>query len=102
MRSTAAGERYSRQTNQGPMVFFPNCKINLGLRILRKRSDGYHDLETVFYPLALKDVLEIIHPAPTTPTVTAAGPPPASATFPAASPAPSGSAGTPDIQYSGL
>lgn len=43
------------------MVFFPNCKINLGLRILRKRMDGYHDLETVFYPLPLKDVLEIIH-----------------------------------------
>ena len=41
------------------MVIFPNCKINLGLRILRKRNDGYHDLETVFYPLALKDVLEI-------------------------------------------
>ncbi|HMI61311.1 MAG TPA: 4-(cytidine 5'-diphospho)-2-C-methyl-D-erythritol kinase [Puia sp.] len=40
------------------MVIFPNCKINLGLKILRKRSDGYHDLETVFYPLALKDVLE--------------------------------------------
>jgi 4-diphosphocytidyl-2-C-methyl-D-erythritol kinase len=41
------------------MVVFPNCKINLGLKILRKRNDGYHDLETVFYPLALKDVLEI-------------------------------------------
>jgi 4-diphosphocytidyl-2-C-methyl-D-erythritol kinase len=41
------------------MVSFPNCKINLGLKILRKRYDGYHDLETVFYPLALKDVLEI-------------------------------------------
>ncbi|HEY4290541.1 MAG TPA: 4-(cytidine 5'-diphospho)-2-C-methyl-D-erythritol kinase [Puia sp.] len=41
------------------MVIFPNCKINLGLKILRKRHDGYHDLETVFYPLALKDVLEI-------------------------------------------
>ncbi|MBS1603063.1 MAG: 4-(cytidine 5'-diphospho)-2-C-methyl-D-erythritol kinase [Bacteroidetes bacterium] len=41
------------------MVVFPNCKINLGLRILRKRSDGYHDLATVFYPLAIKDVLEI-------------------------------------------
>jgi 4-diphosphocytidyl-2-C-methyl-D-erythritol kinase len=46
------------------MVFFPNCKINLGLRILRKRGDGYHDLETVFYPLPLRDVLEIVHPAP--------------------------------------
>lgn len=42
------------------MIVFPNCKINLGLRILRKRNDGYHDLETVFYPLLLNDVLEII------------------------------------------
>lgn len=42
------------------MVVFPNCKINLGLRILRKRNDGYHDLETVFYPLPLTDILEII------------------------------------------
>jgi len=42
------------------MVFFPNCKINLGLKILRKRPDGYHDLETVFYPLPLKDVLEVV------------------------------------------
>jgi 4-diphosphocytidyl-2-C-methyl-D-erythritol kinase len=42
------------------MVFFPHCKINLGLKILRKREDGYHDLETVFYPIPVKDVLEII------------------------------------------
>ncbi len=42
------------------MVSFPNCKINLGLHILRKRSDGYHELETVFYPIGLTDVLEII------------------------------------------
>jgi 4-diphosphocytidyl-2-C-methyl-D-erythritol kinase len=42
------------------MVFFPNCKINLGLKILRKREDGFHDLETAFYPLAVRDVLEII------------------------------------------
>ncbi len=42
------------------MVSFPNCKINLGLHILRKRSDGYHDLETVFYPIGLTDILEII------------------------------------------
>jgi 4-diphosphocytidyl-2-C-methyl-D-erythritol kinase len=40
------------------MIFFPNCKINLGLNIIRKREDGYHDLETVFYPIGLKDVLE--------------------------------------------
>lgn len=42
------------------MVCFPNCKINLGLKILRRRDDGYHDLETAFYPLPLTDVLEII------------------------------------------
>lgn len=49
------------------MILFPNCKINLGLHILRKREDGYHDLETVFYPLPLKDALEVVrHPAPLT------------------------------------
>jgi 4-diphosphocytidyl-2-C-methyl-D-erythritol kinase len=42
------------------MIVFPNCKINLGLHILNKREDGYHNLETVFYPLALKDALEVV------------------------------------------
>lgn len=42
------------------MVVFPNCKINLGLNIIRKRSDGFHDLETAFFPLPVYDVLEII------------------------------------------
>lgn len=42
------------------MVSFPNCKINLGLNITSKRADGYHNLETVFYPIELKDVLEVI------------------------------------------
>lgn len=46
------------------MIVFPNAKINFGLRILRKRPDGYHDLETVFYPLPLKEALEIIPLAP--------------------------------------
>lgn len=41
------------------MIVFPNCKINLGLQILGKRSDGYHDLQTIFYPLPLTDALEI-------------------------------------------
>ena len=42
------------------MIIFPNCKINLGLHILRKRTDSYHDLETIFYPLPFCDVLETI------------------------------------------
>jgi len=42
------------------MIQFPNCKINLGLSILEKRADGYHELETVFYPIALNDVVEIL------------------------------------------
>ncbi len=45
------------------MIVFPNCKINLGLNILALRPDGFHDIETVFYPVALNDALEII-PAP--------------------------------------
>jgi 4-diphosphocytidyl-2-C-methyl-D-erythritol kinase len=42
------------------MVAFPPCKINLGLNILRKRPDGFHDLVTGFYPLPWLDILEII------------------------------------------
>lgn len=42
------------------MLSFPNCKINLGLHILRRREDGFHDLETIFYPLPVTDALEII------------------------------------------
>jgi 4-diphosphocytidyl-2-C-methyl-D-erythritol kinase len=43
------------------VIVFPNCKINLGLHVLQKRNDGFHDLETVFYPIALQDAVEIIH-----------------------------------------
>ena len=42
------------------MLFFPNCKINIGLQIISKREDGYHNIETVFYPIPINDVLEII------------------------------------------
>ncbi|MEM9674186.1 MAG: 4-(cytidine 5'-diphospho)-2-C-methyl-D-erythritol kinase [Cyclobacteriaceae bacterium] len=42
------------------MVVFPNAKINLGLHIVSKRADGYHNLETCFVPVPLKDILEII------------------------------------------
>ena len=43
------------------MKLFPNCKINIGLRVVRKREDGYHDLETIFYPvMGLHDELEVV------------------------------------------
>ncbi len=43
------------------MLLYPNCKINIGLRIVRKRPDGYHDLETIFVPIyGLHDELEVI------------------------------------------
>jgi len=42
------------------MLVFPNCKINLGLQILSKREDDYHNLETVFYPVQWTDALEIV------------------------------------------
>lgn len=42
------------------MISFPNAKINLGLNIVSKREDGYHNLETIFYPIPIHDALEII------------------------------------------
>lgn len=42
------------------MILFPNAKINLGLNIIRRRPDGYHDLETVMVPVPWCDVLEIV------------------------------------------
>jgi 4-diphosphocytidyl-2-C-methyl-D-erythritol kinase len=42
------------------MIFFPNAKINLGLRIPEKRWDGFHNIESVFYPVKASDILEII------------------------------------------
>jgi 4-diphosphocytidyl-2-C-methyl-D-erythritol kinase len=42
------------------MIVLPNAKINIGLNITEKRPDGYHNLETVFYPLKINDALEAI------------------------------------------
>ncbi len=42
------------------MIVYPNAKINIGLNVVEKRKDGYHNLETVFYPIPLMDALEIL------------------------------------------
>jgi 4-diphosphocytidyl-2-C-methyl-D-erythritol kinase len=42
------------------MIVFPNAKINLGLHIIEKRHDGFHELETCFYPVPWRDALEIV------------------------------------------
>ena len=47
------------QSNTTTMKTYPNCKINLGLHVMRKRDDGYHDLETIFVPVSLHDELDI-------------------------------------------
>ncbi len=41
------------------MITFPIAKVNLGLNVVERRSDGYHNLQTVFYPVGIKDVLEV-------------------------------------------
>ena len=42
------------------MIAFPNAKINLGLNVTGTRPDGFHDIETVIFPVAFCDVLEIV------------------------------------------
>ncbi|MES2761843.1 MAG: 4-(cytidine 5'-diphospho)-2-C-methyl-D-erythritol kinase [Bacteroidota bacterium] len=42
------------------MICFPNAKINLGLNIIEKRDDGFHNIETIFYPVGWNDALEVI------------------------------------------
>jgi 4-diphosphocytidyl-2-C-methyl-D-erythritol kinase len=42
------------------MIAFPPCKINLGLNVTARRSDGYHHIESLFYPVQLNDVLEVV------------------------------------------
>jgi 4-diphosphocytidyl-2-C-methyl-D-erythritol kinase len=45
------------------MINFPNAKINIGLNITERRPDGYHNLETIFYPVKINDALEVIEAA---------------------------------------
>jgi 4-diphosphocytidyl-2-C-methyl-D-erythritol kinase len=54
-RSTAA-----KRNRKVGMVFFPNAKINLGLHVIGRRPDGFHNIETVFYPIPLCDAAEIL------------------------------------------
>lgn len=42
------------------MITFPNAKINIGLQVTERRPDGYHNLDTVFYPIPINDALEVI------------------------------------------
>lgn len=46
------------------MLTFPRAKINIGLTIVRKRDDGFHDIETIFYPIPLADALEFVPAGP--------------------------------------
>lgn len=55
------------------MILFPNAKINIGLNVLRRRPDGYHDLDTLFYPIGWRDVLEIVPASGECATLTVTG-----------------------------
>jgi 4-diphosphocytidyl-2-C-methyl-D-erythritol kinase len=54
------------------VITFPNCKVNLGLRIVARRNDGFHDLETIFLPIPFEDCLEVERSKDTT-TLTISG-----------------------------
>ncbi len=55
------------------MILFPNAKINLGLYIIAKRPDGYHNLLTAFYPVEWRDILEIVPAKGSETTLTVTG-----------------------------
>ncbi len=55
------------------MITFPNCKINLGLWVTQRRSDGYHNIQTVMYPIPWCDILEIVPAINTKTTLTITG-----------------------------
>jgi 4-diphosphocytidyl-2-C-methyl-D-erythritol kinase len=53
-------EKYYPHKKIVKMIVFPGCKINLGLNIIEKRSDGFHNISSVFYPINWCDALEVI------------------------------------------
>jgi 4-diphosphocytidyl-2-C-methyl-D-erythritol kinase len=55
------------------MILFPNAKINIGLNVLRRRADGYHDIETIMIPTKWTDVLEIVPAKGDSTTLTISG-----------------------------
>jgi len=55
MRLDKPVRRYLR-----PMIVFPHAKVNLGLNVVRRRADGYHDIESVLFPIPLCDALEVV------------------------------------------
>jgi 4-diphosphocytidyl-2-C-methyl-D-erythritol kinase len=60
MDSHFLGRNSQFETHNTPMVVFPNAKINLGLHVVAKRADGFHNIESCFYPVGWTDILEII------------------------------------------
>lgn len=42
------------------MILFANAKLNIGLQVIAKRTDGYHELNSVFYPLPIYDIIELL------------------------------------------
>ena len=60
----AENDKFKKTT----MITFPIAKINLGLNVVEKRPDGYHNLQTVFYPVPIKDALEVQPMDPAFPT----------------------------------
>ncbi|MBD5177459.1 MAG: 4-(cytidine 5'-diphospho)-2-C-methyl-D-erythritol kinase [Bacteroidales bacterium] len=56
------------------MILFPNAKINLGLRILNRRPDGYHNISSIFLPIGWRDVLEMVPSQSGVTTLTQSGP----------------------------
>lgn len=55
------------------MILFPNAKINIGLNIIERRNDGYHNIETVMYPIGWSDILEIVPAQGSETTLTVTG-----------------------------